>query len=87
MSMLTKLKFARNEIYNVDGTGILTVPNKPSEVLALCGKKQMGSSPSVERGMLGVTEICMSVAGNYMLIMFVFPRKRENPILMDDPPP
>lgn len=86
-SMLTKHKFSPNEIYNVDETGILTVPNKPSKVLALRGKKQVGSLTSAERGVLVTTEICMNAAGNYMPTMFVFPRKRENPLLMDDAPP
>ncbi|KAG8236980.1 hypothetical protein J437_LFUL016891 [Ladona fulva] len=28
--------------------------------------------------------MCMSASGNFMPPMFVFPRKRENPLLMDD---
>lgn len=34
-----KYKFAPNDIYNVDKTGNLTVPNKPSKVLALRDKE------------------------------------------------
>lgn len=85
-SLFEKYKFSP-DIYNVDETGILTVPNKPSKVLALRGKKQVGCLSSAERGALVTAEICMNAAGNFMPAMFVFPRKRENPLLMDDAPP
>lgn len=86
-SLLKEHKFSPNEIYNVDETGIMTVPNKPSKVLALRGKKQVGALSSTERGVLVTAETCMNAAGNFMPVMFVFPRKRENPLLMDDAPP
>lgn len=86
-SLFTKHKFSPNYIYNVDETGVLTVPNKPSKVLALRGKKQVGCLSSAERGVLVTAETCMNAAGNFMPPMFVFPRKRENPVLMDDAPP
>lgn len=86
-SLYLKYQFSPNDIYNVDETGILTVPNKPSKVLALRGKKQVGSWSSAERGVLVTTEICVNVAGNFVSPMFIFPRKRENPLLMDDAPP
>ncbi|XP_046388449.1 uncharacterized protein LOC124157622 [Ischnura elegans] len=86
-SIYTEYKIQPNDIYNVDETGILTVPNKPSKVLALRGRKQVGSLSSAERGILVTVETCMSASGNFMPPMFVFPRKRENPLLMDDAPP
>lgn len=86
-SLYNKYKFAPNDIYNVDETGILTVPNKQSKVLALRGKKQVGSLTSAERGVLVTIETCISESGNYLPPMFVFPRQRENPRLMDDAPP
>lgn len=86
-SLYLKYQFSPNDIYNVDETGILTVPNKPSKVLALRGKKQVGSLASAERGVLVTTEICVNAAGNFVPTMFVFPRKRENALLMDDAPP
>lgn len=86
-SLYEKHKFAPNDIYNVDETGILTVPNKPSKVLALRGKKQVGSLTSGERGVLVTVETCVSASGCYVPPMFVFPRQRENPRLMDDAPP
>jgi hypothetical protein len=86
-SLYEKYRFAPNDIYNVDETGILTVPNKPSKVLALRGKKQVGSLTSGERGVLVTVETCVSASGCYVPPMFVFPRQRENPRLMDDAPP
>lgn len=77
-------KICPKDVYNVDETGIMTVPNKQSRVLALKGKKQVGSLSSAERGTLVTAEICMSADGNFMPTMFVFPRKRQNPALMDD---
>ncbi|KAG8246448.1 hypothetical protein J6590_085017 [Homalodisca vitripennis] len=41
-----------NDICNIDETGIMKVPTKPSKVLALRGKKQVCTLPSVERGVL-----------------------------------
>ncbi|GBM03740.1 hypothetical protein AVEN_134958-1 [Araneus ventricosus] len=35
-----KYKFSPCDIYNIDETGITTVPNKPSKVLALRGKNR-----------------------------------------------
>lgn len=86
-SLYLKYKFSPNDIYNVDETGITTVPTKPSKVLALRGKKQVGALTSAERGTLVTAETCMSAAGNYMPTMFVFPRARENPLLLDETPP
>lgn len=86
-SLIEKYRFTPNNIYNVDETGILTVPNKPSKVLSLRGKKQVGSLTSAERGDLVTVEMCISAAGVYVPPMFVFPRVKENPRLMDDAPP
>lgn len=73
-SLMEKYCFSPNNIYNVDETGILTVPNKPSKVLALRGKKQVGSLTSAERGVLVTVETCISAAGVFVPPMFVFPR-------------
>lgn len=86
-SIYEKHNISPSDIYNVDETGILTVPNKPSKVLALRGKKQVGCLSSAERGVLVTVETCMNAAGNFVPPMFVFPRKRNNPMLMDDAPP
>ena len=81
-----KYQVSSNDVYNADEAGISTVPNKPSKVLALRGKKQVGNSASAKQGILLTTEICVNAAGNFVPIMFVLPRKRENPLLMEDAP-
>ena len=69
-------KFTPDRIFNVDETGISTVPNKPSRIIAPKGKKQVGCLSSAERGQLVTAEICMNAAGEFVPPMFIFPRKR-----------
>ncbi|KAB0790631.1 hypothetical protein PPYR_14933 [Photinus pyralis] len=76
-----------DNIYNVDETGIMTVPKKRSKCLALRGKKQVGCLSSGERGVLVTAETCMSAAGVFMPPMFVFPRERAKPEFLDNAPP
>lgn len=82
-----KYKFPPDCIWNVDETGITTVPNRQSKVIGLRGKRQVGALVSAERGTLVTVETCMSAAGDYMPPMFIFPRKREKIELLDDAPP
>ncbi|XP_056645002.1 uncharacterized protein LOC130450573 [Diorhabda sublineata] len=82
-----KYQFSPDRIYNVDETGVTTVPKKQSKVLALRGKRKVVSVVSEERGTLVTAETCMRTAGNYMLIMFVFPRKKANQELLEGIPP
>ncbi|KAK9754378.1 hypothetical protein QE152_g1380 [Popillia japonica] len=63
-------------IYNVDETGIMTVPKKRSKCLSLRGKRQVGCLSSAERGVLVSVEICMSASGAFMPPSFIFPRAR-----------
>ena len=86
-SEVDKHKFTPDRMYNVDETGITTVPNKPSKVISLRGKKQVGSITSAERGQLVTVEICMSAAGHYVPPLFVFPRVRMKAELLDHAPP
>lgn len=71
-----------SDIYNVDETEM--DPNEPYKVLALRGKKQIRYSSSGEYGVLITMQTCVSAKGNFKHPMFVFPRKRGNPMLMDD---
>ncbi|XP_069681190.1 uncharacterized protein [Periplaneta americana] len=82
-----KHNFTADRVFNVDETGIRTVPNKQSKVLALRGKRQVGGLVSAERGILVTAETCMSASGIYMPTMFVFPRQRAKPELLDNAPP
>ena len=72
-----------DRIYNVDETGVSTVPNRPSRITAARGKKQVGVLSSAERGQLVTVEICMSASGEYVPPMFIFPRERKKPELME----
>ena len=85
-SIYTKYKISPCDIYNVDETGITTVPNKPSRVLVLRGKKQVDDLSSGERGVLVTAEICMNAVGNYMPQCLFF-QEKENHLLMDDASP
>lgn len=82
-----KYHFKPERIWNVDETGITTVPNKQSKVISMRGKRQIGALVSAERGTLVTAEICMSASGSYMPVMLIFPRKLANPQLLDHTPP
>jgi hypothetical protein len=71
---MTEHRFDPQNIYNMDETGITTVPNKQSKVITMRGRRQVGQLTSAERGQLVTTEICMSAAGSFMPPMFVWPR-------------
>jgi len=71
-SEIYKRKFTPNRIHNVDETGVSTVPNKPSKILSIKGKKQVGTIASAERGgQLVTVELCVSAAGHYVPPLFV----------------
>ncbi|GBN47613.1 hypothetical protein AVEN_262722-1 [Araneus ventricosus] len=86
-SLYSKYKFSPNDIYNADKTGILTMTNTHSKVLNHRSKKQVGTLASAERGVLVTAETCVNAAGIFLPLMFVFPRKKDNLLLMDDAPP
>lgn len=79
-SLIDKYHFPPSRIYNCDETGITTVPNKPSKIFSLKGKKQVGCYTSAERGTTITAEICVSATGHYVPPMLVIPRIRRNPI-------
>lgn len=82
-----KHNFGADRIWNVDETGVTTVPKKRSKVIGLKGKKQVGKLSSAERGTLVTAAVCMSAAGNFMPLMFIFPRKKPNNEFLDHAPP
>lgn len=81
-----KHKLTPHRIYNVDETGVSTVPKSHTKILASCGKRQVGTLTSAERGKLMTTILCFNAVGNYMPPMFIFPRKRMKPELLDGAP-
>lgn len=73
-------------IYNVDETGVTTV-QKPKQVVAEKGQKQVGAITSAERGEL-VTVVCaINAAGNAVPPMLVFPRVRYKDHFLTGAPP
>lgn len=81
-----KHKISPQRIFNVDETGVSTVPKSHSKILAACGKRQVGTLTSAERGKLMTAILCFSAVGSYMPPMFIFPRKRMKPELLDGAP-
>lgn len=48
--IIEERKVPAHRIYNMDESGILTVPNKMPKVIALTGRKTVGKIVSSERG-------------------------------------
>lgn len=82
-----KYKFTPNNIYNCDETGISIVSKTKSKILAMKGRKQVGSLSSAERGQTITIEICFNAAGTYMPPLIIFPRQRMKAELLDHAPP
>lgn len=75
-----------SRLYNVDESGMKTVQQKHAKILANKGKKQVGALTSSERGK-NVTVVCATNAcGHFVPPMFIFARKKMNPIFMDRAP-
>ncbi|XP_065642792.1 jerky protein homolog-like [Hydra vulgaris] len=78
-----------NSIYNVDETGISSVPKKVSKVIAKRGKKQVGTLTSAEQGKIITIEMCMSASGIYVPPLIIFPcvRAPKNVNIIEKAPP
>ncbi|EFN60763.1 hypothetical protein EAG_00203, partial [Camponotus floridanus] len=83
-NVLNKYKFSPDRIFNCDETGISTISKSQSKILARKGRKQVGVLSSAERGQTVTVEICVSASGSYMPPMFIFPRVRMNPLLINN---
>ncbi|XP_012549673.2 uncharacterized protein LOC105842267 [Bombyx mori] len=81
-----KYNFPPGRIYNMDETGISTVPKKTPKVISLKGKKNVNKIVSGERGQTITAVCCVSATGNYVPPPFIFPRKRMKGELMDGAP-
>lgn len=84
--IVDKHKITPDKLFNVDETGMTTVSKSVGKVIATKGRKQVGCLSSAERGQLFTVEICVSANGSFMPPMFIFPRKRLKPELMDGAP-
>ncbi|XP_071849890.1 uncharacterized protein [Apostichopus japonicus] len=85
-SLMEEHHFEPHNIYNVDETGMSTVQGKPSKIIAKKGRRQVGTLTSAERGTLVTAEICINVTGSFVPPLFIFPRVRMKPELMDGAP-
>ncbi|XP_008188284.1 tigger transposable element-derived protein 6-like [Acyrthosiphon pisum] len=79
--------FLPHRVFNVDETGLTTVQSKCSNILALKGRRQVGSLTSAVRGVLSTIVVCMSAGENFIPPMIIFPRVRMKPELQDGAPP
>lgn len=85
-SLMDRYKFQACNIYNVDEVGLTTVPKTQSRIIALKGRRQVGTLTSAERGQLVTVELCMSAAGHYIPPLLVFPRVRMKAELLTGAP-
>lgn len=76
-----------HRIYNFDKTRLIAVQSKCSKILALQGRRQVGSLTSTERSALSTIVVCLSAGGNFVLPMIIFPRVRMKDELQDGSPP
>ena len=72
---MERYKFTARDIWNVDETGVTTV-QKPCNIVAAKGVKQVGALTSGERGTL--VSICAAVnaQGRSLLTNVYFPKKK-----------
>ncbi|XP_063222242.1 uncharacterized protein LOC134534428 [Bacillus rossius redtenbacheri] len=79
-------KFPPHRIFNMDETGVTTVPNKTPKIISPKGKKTVCKVSSAERGQT-VTAVCsIGATGFYVPPALIFPRKRMNNMLYKDAP-
>ncbi|XP_044598416.1 MFS-type transporter clz9-like [Cotesia glomerata] len=81
-----RYKIKPNRIYNVDETGMSTVPKKTPKVVSTKGKNVVGKVVSAERGITVTAICCMSAAGHYVPPAFIVPRKSNRDDLINDAP-
>lgn len=85
--LVDQYKFPPTHIFNVDETGLTTVPKRQSRILALKGKKQLSLASSAQKGQLTTAVLCMSAPGYYLLPVLMSPRMRMKVQLLDVAPP
>lgn len=86
-ALMDRYNFSPNNIYNMDETGISSVPNNPPKVISTKGKRAVNKISSGERGTNVTVVSAMSVTGHFVPPTFIFGRKRMKPELLDGSPP
>lgn len=79
-------RFSAHRIYNVDETGLSTVPTRNTKTFAKTGRKQVARVTSAERGETTTAVMCMSASGIFVPPMLIFKRVRMNLALMEGAP-
>lgn len=79
-------KFPAHRKFNMDETGLSTVPNRTPKVLTPTGKKTVCKISSAERGDTITAVCCMSATGIFVPPALIFPRKRMNHLLFKGAP-
>lgn len=86
-TLYAKHAFNSTRIYNMDETGLTSVPKKIGKIISVKGKKQVGAPASAERGQLVTAVLFFSAAGHYVPPLMIFPRVRMKSELLDGAPP
>lgn len=84
---LEQHSFEPADIWNVDESGLSTVPSKNIKIYATKGRKQVGVLSSAERGQHLTVVCCMNAIGTFIPPALIFPRKNMKNELMDHAPP
>lgn len=71
-------------IFNVDETGLSSVPNAPGKVLAEKGTRSVNCIEVGERGVLTTVVPCISAAGQLMKPFIIFKGKRKDETLRNE---
>lgn len=79
--IMTEKRIPPHRMFNMDESGLSTVPNKIPKVFAQKGKKLVGKVVSGERGQTITIVCCMSPTGIFVHPAMIFPRKRMKPEL------
>lgn len=85
--LISKYKFPASRTYNMDESGISTVPNRIPKVIISKGKQSVNKVTSAERGQLVTVVCCFSASGHYVPPALIFPRKRSKSELLYGAPP
>ncbi|XP_050516998.1 uncharacterized protein LOC126891753 [Diabrotica virgifera virgifera] len=66
-----KYAFSASRTYNCNETGITTVPNKPTKIISVKGKNQVGNLTSGERGTLQPKFVLVLQVTTFHLLLFL----------------
>ena len=84
---IQKHNFDASTINNCNKTGVKTVQQFLSKILAAKGKRQVGSITSAKRGKNVTVVSTANACDNYIPSFFIFLRVKLNPLFMDQAPP